>query len=174
MRQNNKGFQKRVKREIKKSMLQITSGLSLLLYKGASMLNSGVVADSQAVRVEGLFKGWLNNRMAVLLMYVQSRKTRDPRCIDRVIFFLEDLRHHYMPVNIDDSVTEAFDYMHNYFMDYPAVSQDQSDKAIEMINRIYVALGYDNRIKQVKRVKEKEGVALPVRPLLDFQNIVVA
>ena len=155
MEQNKRGFNNRVKRVIKKSILGIISWLSLLLYRAAAGLNPGQVADAQAIAKEGLFKGWLNNRMAILIMLVECRKLRDPKRVLRINFFLEDLRHHYMPSNIEDSVQEAFDYLREFFNDYPAVTDQQCQKALEMVNRVYNALGYESKVKVSKKAKNE-------------------
>ena len=91
--------------------------------------------------VESLFRGWFNNRMYVVLMSFQHIKARDPQTILGIQIFLRDIEHHFIPSHRPKSLVHAFRYLRRYFTVYPHVSVEQSQRAIEMVGRIYEAMG---------------------------------
>ena len=90
---------------------------------------------------ENLFRGWFNNHMTILLFMVQQPKPRKARTMLRIEFFIEDVEHHYIGCHGGKSVHDAFRYLKRYCKVYPAVTYRHSERAVEMVGRIYEALG---------------------------------
>jgi len=91
---------------------------------------------------DGLFWGWFNNQMALLLMLIQCVRPRMPKLLLKIEFFLRDVEHHYLPPKAGASVRGAFRYLEGYFRVYPRVTREESNRAVRMVGRIYAAFGY--------------------------------
>lgn len=89
----------------------------------------------------GLFRGWFNNRMTVVLMVLQNPSFRPPQTMQRIEFFLEEVEHHFVDAYAPKSIRNAFRYLKRYFRIYPNVTESHCRCAIQMVGRIYQALG---------------------------------
>lgn len=90
--------------------------------------------------VDGLFLGWFNNHMAMILLAIQHVRMKKVRSLMKMAFFLESIEHHYVPCDAPRCVRQAFRYLKRYFKVYPIVTQERSKRACEMVARIYEAL----------------------------------
>lgn len=88
-----------------------------------------------------LCRGWFSNRMLPLLGMIQFIHERDERAKVRAEFFLEDIEHHFINSQRPRSLENAFRYLRFYLQAYPNVSLENSRRAVEMVKRIYQALG---------------------------------
>ena len=79
--------------------------------------------------------------MALILMYCQYIKTRDSQAIVAAQIFLRDIEHHFIPTRRPKFISHAFRYLTRFFKVYPNVSVEQSQRAIEMVEKIYEAMG---------------------------------
>lgn len=102
--------------------------------------NPGLQIDS---KIKDLFQGWFNNRMMVILMAIQHIRAMDPKMKIGVELFLHDVEHHFTSPHGPEAVRHAFRYLKDYFSLYPVVEVAESEKAIEMVGRIYEALGME-------------------------------
>ena len=96
-------------------------------------------------RYKELFQGWFNNRMILLTMAIERPKAKTAEALLRMNFFLEDIEHHYIDSHAPKPVWDAFRYLRRFFKIYPRVEQKQSGRALEMIGRIYEAVGLEFR-----------------------------
>lgn len=93
-----------------------------------------------------LFLGWFNNHMAIILLAIQYRRPTDRHAIFRILCFLEDVEHHYMDSKAPQPVWMALGYLKRYFRIYPEVTPKHCIRALEMVNKIYDALGLKSNI----------------------------
>lgn len=92
---------------------------------------------------EGQFSAYVNNRMNILLMWIQCIKHRDLSATKQHLrFFLQDMEHHFVDPYAGKKTRNAFRWIHAYVRIYPNISKkDRTQKAYEMIGRIYDSLG---------------------------------
>ncbi len=117
---------------------------------------------------EGLFKGWFNNHMTVLLMMLQNPKPRTVITVQRIEFFLHDLEHHFMPFSSSKAVWDIFRYLKRYLKVYPNVRRSHSIRAIEMVGRIYQILGLkwafqDMTASEKEKIKKDKSMIHGIR-----------
>lgn len=181
MKNKYKGLKNRLKIGIKKSIIWSIGGLSRLLSICAEILQvkassledvvDGTCRPVSSSGCEKLFTGWLNNRMSILLMLIQHPKAREERVRQRILNFLEDLRHHFLPSIIKDSESEAFDYLASYFQAYPAVSREQGAVAKVMVNRVYRALGYPSKVTEEETAEARYVLSQSKRGSLSMNEV---
>ncbi|MCM8776387.1 MAG: hypothetical protein NC930_08610 [Candidatus Omnitrophica bacterium] len=104
---------------------------------------------------EDLFRGWFNNHMTIIFMAIQSVRERDAKTMMRMQFFLQDVEHHYIRTCASRPTREAFRYLSRYFKVYPHVNGRQCRRAVEMVARIYQAIGYEFHCQGRDRVRFK-------------------
>jgi len=107
-----------------------------------------VVRLEQAASKETLVAGsdvraWYNNRMWVVLRAIESPKFKETESMMEIEFFLEALENYFIGQVASRHFKNAFRYLKCYFVIYPFVRSRQSEKAIEMIGRIYQAMNYE-------------------------------
>jgi hypothetical protein len=97
---------------------------------------------------ESLFRGWFNNRAAILLMVIQRLTLSrakvtgvSAKAITRIVFFLEDVERHYADMRARRGLHHVFQYLKKYFKLYPDVSFKQSERAIELLGEVYKSVG---------------------------------
>lgn len=105
-------------------------------------MNQGMETLESEKETGALFRAWFNNRMTVLLILIHHIQQRDPRMILKIDFFLTDIEHHFVDSHAGKPYRYAFSYLHRYLKVYPAVTYKGSHKAVEMVRRIYEALGF--------------------------------
>lgn len=126
------------------------------------------LSDSEA---KGLFLGWLNNRMGMILMAIQCIKAKEQSTLAHFEFFLHDLEHHFLAG--DRSLSEAFRYLRRYFRVYPNVTLAQSRKALEKVKEIYNAFGLELEISGLSpKLSREERMKRQIREYL--QEILAA
>ena len=91
----------------------------------------------------GLFRGWFNNHMTIVLMALQSPRLRTSETAFRIRFFLEDIEHHFVDSHAPKSTRDSFRYLKRYFRIYPGVTENHCRRAIEMVGGIYQVLGLE-------------------------------
>ncbi len=90
-----------------------------------------------------IMKAWFDNRMCLILMLIEIPRFKDLRTMLKNEMFLEDIERHFIESGAAAYFRNAFRYLRCYFGAYPCVKRRQSEKAIEMIGRIYHAMGYE-------------------------------
>lgn len=139
-------------------------------------------ATSKDVLVAGgEVRAWYNNRMWVVLRAIESPKFRETERMMEIEFFLEALENYFIGKTASRHFKNAFRYLKCYFIIYPFVRPRQSEKAVEMIGRIYQAMNYEfsyeAHIKpgpvNVERSKRKH-VKTSVRELIELLAPVAA
>jgi len=123
-----------------------------------------------------LFEGWFNNHMMILLMAIQLAEKTAEGMKGNVGFFLEDLEHHYMDSRSGKEVWDAFRWLRAYLRVYPGFTKDHSRRALEMVGRIYDAIGRENAslrnpVAEMKRMgnrserfMKESGVIVNLKP----------
>jgi hypothetical protein len=86
---------------------------------------------------------WFNNHMTVVLMATQYIHARGGATMQGIDLFLHDIEHHFVSLESSLGAKHAFRYLKRYFQCYPHVSPKHSKRAIEMVRRIYKALGLE-------------------------------
>ena len=98
-----------------------------------------------SIEIENRYKAWVNNKIMILSLIISTDKVRNQDVLLRNEFFLEELEHHFMGIDVDKSVWRAFSYLKKYLKKFPHSSLRQRHIAIEMLALIYQELGFDCR-----------------------------
>ena len=91
----------------------------------------------------GDVRAWYNNRVWVVLRAIESPKFKETERMMEIEFFLEALENYFIGQAASRHFKNAFRYLKCYFVIYPFVRPRQSEKAVEMIGRIYQAMNYE-------------------------------
>ena len=110
--------------------------------------------------IEGLFWGWFNNHMAMILLAIECRRIRETRSMIRIELFLNDIEHHFIESDVPKQVRDAFRWIKRYFRVYPAVTIRQSEKAARMLGTIYAAVESKQRPSFVRQNLDEEKSAV--------------
>src|SRR3989338_1049914 len=108
---------------------------------------SSSVTNDTCVEIdrEGQFEAYVHNRMSILLMWIQNTSKTGRNISARkqqMMFFLHDLEHHFIDPYVDQKVRDAFRWLRIYIKVYPLASKkDRTQRAYEMVARIYEGLG---------------------------------
>ena len=123
------------------NILSFPSGLAPLGYSGHDEV-------TLEVDREGQFAAYVHNRMNILLIWIQHMSKRDITEHKRHLeFFLHDMEHHFVDPYVDKKLRVAFRWIKVYIKIYPAVfKKDRTQRAYEMVGRIYEALGIECRL----------------------------
>lgn len=113
--------------------------------KTMEIKNEGMAGEDKdpALAIHDSFLSWFNNHMALIVMALEYVRRRQPGFLMKVEFFLHGIEHHYLRPSRDKFVTDAFRYLRRYFKVYPNVKIEHSQRAFEMVGRIYAALGLE-------------------------------
>ena len=98
--------------------------------------------DSLQVGRDDQFTAYVNNRMNILLMWVQQINKKD--LTDAKLhtkFFLHDMEHHFVDSYVEKRIRDAFRWLKAYVKVYPNKFDDRSSRALEMIALVYEGLG---------------------------------
>ncbi|HNV86707.1 MAG TPA: hypothetical protein PKL97_07065 [Candidatus Omnitrophota bacterium] len=122
-------------------------------------IKKSIPADTKWQR---LFDGWFNNHMMILLMAIQMPGKMAAEMRGNVGFFLDDLEHHYVDSRAGKNVWDAFRWFRAYLRVYPDFTRDYSRRALEMMGRIYGAMGRESRflrhsVPEIKRAEDFSG-----------------
>ena len=109
----------------------------------------------------GLFRGWFNNHMTIVLLALQNPRLRTSETIYRIRFFLQDIEHHFVDSHAPKSTRDSFRYLKRYFCIYPVVTESHCRRAIEMVGRIYQVLGLKWEFQDSTAVEEKDKNLIP-------------
>lgn len=94
---------------------------------------------------EGQFAAYVNNRMNILIMWIQHRSKLVSGDIKQHLqYFLHDMEHHFVDPHVDKNLRDAFRWLRIYIKTYPActeLKQDRKQRAFEMAARVYEAVG---------------------------------
>lgn len=101
-------------------------------------------APALEVSREGQFQAYVNNRMNILVMWVQHMKLREINTAKQHLeFFLYDMEHHFVDPYAGREIRNAFRWLKVYVRIYPEVfRKNRAQRAYEMIASIYDALGF--------------------------------
>lgn len=89
----------------------------------------------------GEVRAWFGNRIWVILRTIESPKFM--RTMEDIKFFMKTLGEFFIETKTSRYYRNAFRYLRRYFRVYPLVRKRESERAIEMIGRIYQGLGYE-------------------------------
>jgi len=101
------------------------------------------------MNISQYFSGWVNNEMALILMLIQHVRERDPKTLERMQQFLEDMEHHFTVLDSRRPLYWAYRYLAVYLRVYPHVKTKSAGRAVEMIGRIYDALGLEFKCRHL-------------------------
>jgi hypothetical protein len=94
---------------------------------------------------DGQFRAFVNNRMYILILWVQRPVKRR----EHLEFFLHDMAHHFVDPYVGKEIRAAYRWIRAYVKAYPNVSKkDRTQRAFEMIARIYESLGMEYPLKR--------------------------
>lgn len=93
-------------------------------------------------RISQLFTSYFNNKMTLLFFLIQARSLKpDPRLIDRVCGFLDDIYRHMLEGEAQKRYRLVFKWLKRFFTGLPDVTAGQRDRARNFIRAVYNALG---------------------------------
>lgn len=98
---------------------------------------------------EEQFSAYVHNRMYVLVMWIQHRTERKnlAEAKEHLHYFLHDMEHHFVDCYAGKRTRDAFRWIRKYIKVYPGVfKKDRTQKAYEMVARIYEALGMEFKV----------------------------
>lgn len=104
-------------------------------------------ASGRSRDINDTVRAWFNNRMMILLMYIQYVRRLDTRNMLKSVFFLEEIEHHFIEGGAPYPIRNAFRYLKRYLTVYPRVTKKHCERAYEMVARIYAGMGYELRCK---------------------------
>ncbi|OGW84451.1 MAG: hypothetical protein A3C35_02880 [Omnitrophica bacterium RIFCSPHIGHO2_02_FULL_46_11] len=116
--------------------------------------------------VLGLFKGWFNNKMTIILVKSQYPKLGQKHAnVDGCICFLHDLEHHFLNQEMGakkKSFLSSVCWLKAFFRVYPSkITALRSKKALEKIKAIYDAFGFpmfwNNQGARLKDILSRNG-----------------
>ncbi|MSR77591.1 MAG: hypothetical protein EXS63_05130 [Candidatus Omnitrophica bacterium] len=91
---------------------------------------------------EEQFEAYFNNRMAVLLLWIECPKNRDEKSKLQMEFFFHDLEHHFVEAHASKDIRKAFLWLKAYIHTHPRFGKKyQSFLAFEMMTKIYQVIG---------------------------------
>jgi hypothetical protein len=119
----------------------------------------GFAADEQGaspleVDRDGQFRAFVNNRLYILILWVQRPvKRRDiTKEKQHLEFFLHDMAHHFVDPYVGKDIRAAYRWIRAYVKAYPNVSKkNRTERAFEMIEKIYESLGMEYPLKKEHR-----------------------
>ena len=134
-----------------KTMMQIEqfkgSGfITMIRSKLYELLLSPLPSDNLPLEVDRVsqFTAYFNNRMYILLMWIQRPKERSAESKLRLQFFLNDMEHHFVDPYVDRQTRHAFCWLKAYLKVYPIVGEkNRFVIAHQMVARVYKAVGID-------------------------------
>lgn len=136
----------------------ICKNIYTLMSSGCERLRSYSEDQVEPVEIDrdDQFNAYVHNRMNILIMWVQHLKPRDVSEAKRHLdFFLHDMEHHFVDPYAPRELRKAYQWIRAYIKVYPAVTKkDRTQKAFEMIERVYQSIGIEFPLKQVLRTNE--------------------
>lgn len=93
-------------------------------------------------RICGLFKGYFNNKMTLLIFMIQSaRFGSDPKLAQPACGFLNDLYHHMLEPGLQKKYHLVFLWLKKFILKLPHVTRGQQNKALGFIHTLYDIFG---------------------------------
>ena len=134
-----------------KTMMQIEqfkgSGfITMIRSKLYELLLSPLPSDNLPLEVDRVsqFTAYFNNRMYILLMWIQRPKERSAESKLHLQFFLNDMEHHFVDPYVDMQARHAFRWLNAFLKVYPIVGEkNRFVIAHQMAARVYKAVGVD-------------------------------
>ncbi len=134
-----------------KTMMQIgqfrgSGFITMLRSKLYELLLSPLTSDNLPLEVdrEAQFTAYFNNRMYILLMWIQRPREKSERSKLHVELFLHDMEHHFVDPYVDQKARHAFRWLKAFVRIYPNVEKkNRFVTAHQMVARIYRAVGIE-------------------------------
>jgi hypothetical protein len=101
------------------------------------------------------FIGWFNNKMMLILLWIQSPRPRSEASRTKLIFFLDELYHHFMSRSLQGDETRTIQWLKLFLARCPLVAPRHRLNAFKMCARIYRAYGLEFRLAGYARALEK-------------------
>lgn len=117
--------------------------ITMIRSKLYELLLSQIPTDNLPLEVdrESQFTAYFNNRMYVLLMWIQKPGERSSESKTRLGFFLKDMEHHFMDPYVDKKARHAFRWLRAFLRVYPLVGKkNRYVTAYKMVTRVYQAV----------------------------------
>lgn len=112
--------------------------------------------------LEPAFWSYFHNKMMMLLMMIEHPLiARSVLSVERQRIFLEDLYHHFVPLDVHSKYHHAFRWLSHFLACYPDVGPRRIYRAMEMVGLIYEAFGLrlDKRLEAVRLEREMHETA---------------
>lgn len=105
------------------------------------LVSNAVASNHQEAGAD--VRAWFGNRIWVILRTIETPYFKERRQMMEINFFFEILKDYFVETKTSVYFRNAFRYLQRYFRVYPLVKKHQSEKAIEMVARIYQGLSYE-------------------------------
>ena len=93
-------------------------------------------------KICGLFHGYFNNKMTLLVFMIQSSRSRsDNKLAQSACGFLNDVFHHMLEPNLQRKYHLVFLWFRKFIMKLPNVTTSQRNKALGFIRLLYDVFG---------------------------------
>ncbi|HOW60103.1 MAG TPA: hypothetical protein PLO78_10335 [Candidatus Omnitrophota bacterium] len=93
-------------------------------------------------RISGLFQGFFNNKMTLLVFMIQSARFRsDSKLAQSACGFLSDVYRHMLEPNLQRKYHLVFLWLRKFIMKLPNVTNGQRNKALGFIQLLYDIFG---------------------------------
>lgn len=115
--------------------------------------------------LDEVVRAWFNNKMMILLMRMQYIRAQDALGMEKSVFFLDEIEHHFISPSAPKPIRNAFRYLRKYIAVYPCVTKAHCERAFEMVTRLYRAMGYTFNYAPsfsgfVDRFKKRSGIEM--------------
>ena len=103
-------------------------------------------AELRTLANNSFFSGYLNNKLAIFLLWMQKPLNTKPiseQERQRLICFLFDLQHHFMPPVLQQQYHHVYQWLKICVTKFPNVQLKHRLTAIKMCERLYKAFGLE-------------------------------
>ena len=104
------------------------------------LLDRHLVSEEQLLGK--LFKGYFNNKMSVLVFFIQAKQHQPgPGAVNGMCCFLDDLYRHILEDSKQIRYRRVFVWLKGFVQKLPNVRDSQRDQAIDFVGVLYEAFG---------------------------------